>query len=286
MPSTVRWRFRRLLQALELFGMGVASGLAPQGLALAREGLFQGNAGAPGGCDHLVARDLQQARVHRMGDGLLLHGGVHDQALELDRFDGLAVYGGVDGGLEQLFDSGLADGGPKAPDLGGIARQARLVVGHAAEVLPHDVLGPALHKFLVAELVGVLQVQQAGHQANGKARAAGRGDAGTGKLQAGAEQVILLNRLAAAAWAFEHRRKAHFNLGPGQPACQYRQGVAQIDHLDQPWTEKIGRIASVGHGQKLPGINTRINDSRGIPCTGISLETQYSCGLQRFRRAD
>lgn len=85
-----------------------------------------------------------------------LHGGVHDQALELGRLDGLAVHGGVDGGLEEFFAARLADGGPKAPDLGGITRKARLVVGHAAEVLPHDVLGPTLHKFLVAELVDPL----------------------------------------------------------------------------------------------------------------------------------
>src|SRR6218665_2994988 len=41
----------------------------------------------------------------------------------------------------------------EAPDLGGVAGQAWLVEGHAAEELPLHVLGPALDQFLVAELV-------------------------------------------------------------------------------------------------------------------------------------
>jgi hypothetical protein len=78
-----------------------------------------------------------------------------------------------------------SDGGAKAPDLGGITWQARLVERHAAEVLPHDVLGPALHQFLVAELEGVLQVQQAGHPAQGKAVTASGGNARTSDRRTG-----------------------------------------------------------------------------------------------------
>ena len=45
----------------------------------------------------------------------------------------------IDRGLEDLLDSGLADGRAKPPDLRGITRQLRLVVRPAAEVLPDRV---------------------------------------------------------------------------------------------------------------------------------------------------
>lgn len=141
------------------------------GPGLLHESLLQRNACAPGCGHHLVAGNLQQARVHRVVDGLLLHGGVHDHTLELGRLNGPGGNGGVDGGLQEFLDSGLTDGGAKAPDLAGIAGQPRLVEGHAAEVLPDHVLGPAPDQFLVAELVGVLEVQQAGHKTNGQAGA-------------------------------------------------------------------------------------------------------------------
>ena len=50
--------------------------------------------------------------------------------------------GGLDGGLEQQFQAVFADGGAKAADLRGVARQPRLVVLLAAEELPHHVLPP------------------------------------------------------------------------------------------------------------------------------------------------
>lgn len=161
-----RVRAGRVLEHDDLFGpsLQVAG-------AFACEGLLQGDARAFGGGYHLGARDLQQAGVHRVGNGLLLDGGVHDHALELGGLDRLGVRRSVDGGLQEFLDTGLAQGRADAPDLGGVAGQVRFVEGHAAEVLPHDVLGPAFDEFLIAELVGVLEVQQAGHEADGKARA-------------------------------------------------------------------------------------------------------------------
>ena len=49
-----------------------------------------------------------------------------------------------------------------------VARQARLVVVHAAEKLPLHVLRSSLDEFFVAEVDAVLQVQQVDHQADGR----------------------------------------------------------------------------------------------------------------------
>jgi hypothetical protein len=101
-------------------------------------------------------------------DGLVLHGGVHDQTFELGGFDRLHLHGRVDGGLEQLLQPFFAHGTTKATDLRGVAGQARFVVTHAAEELPHHVLGPTCDEFFVAEVEGVLQVLQADHQTDGQ----------------------------------------------------------------------------------------------------------------------
>lgn len=54
-----------------------------------------------------------------MGDGFLLNGAVDDDPFEFSGANGPGGDGGVDGGLEQFFDTGFADGGTKAADLGG-----------------------------------------------------------------------------------------------------------------------------------------------------------------------
>ena len=56
--------------------------------------------------------------------------------------------------------------GSKATDLGGIARQAGLVVIHNAGILPDDVLGPACAKLLIGEVDGVLPVKYGAHESN------------------------------------------------------------------------------------------------------------------------
>ena len=55
------------VQPLELFGVRVAAGLAPKGLAFLGIGLFQCYACSLGCVHHLVAGDLQQPAVHRVG---------------------------------------------------------------------------------------------------------------------------------------------------------------------------------------------------------------------------
>jgi hypothetical protein len=98
--------------------------------------------------------------------------------LELGGLDGFDVYGAFDGGLEQLLQALFAQQAAKAADLRGVARQAWLVVLHAAEELPLHVLGPTLDQFLVAQVHAVLEVHQADHQAHWQAWAPGGADAG------------------------------------------------------------------------------------------------------------
>ena len=64
----------------------------------------------------------------------------------------------------QLLQAVLAEVAPEAPDLGGVARQAVLVVRLAAEELPQRALAPALADVFVAEVEAVLEVHQAGQQ--------------------------------------------------------------------------------------------------------------------------
>ncbi len=160
--------FDDLLRAPKLFRVRIAAGLAPQGLALLGEGLLESDARTFGRAHHLVPRDLQQAAVHRVRDRFLLHRRIDDHALQLGGLDGLDLNCRLDAGLEQFLHARLPDGFAKAPDLGGVAGQPGLVVLLAAEELPDHVLAPALHQFLVAQIKAVLQVQQAGHQANGQ----------------------------------------------------------------------------------------------------------------------
>ena len=149
--------------------MGVAPSLPAQALAFFLEGLLQCNAHAFGGVDHFVAGDLQQAAVAGVGHGLLLHGGVHDDVLELSGLNDLHLHRRLNGGFEQVLQAFFAQGLAKASDLGGIAGQARFVMLHAAEVLPNDVLAPLLDQAPVAEVLAVFEVQQADQQPAGQA---------------------------------------------------------------------------------------------------------------------
>ena len=73
-------------------------------------------------------------QVHRVGNRLGLHGRVDDHALQIGEHHGLDLHRAFDGRLEQLLDAVLAQQAPEAPDLGGVARQARLVVSESTEV--------------------------------------------------------------------------------------------------------------------------------------------------------
>ena len=214
-----------LAQALELLGVGIAAGLAPQRLAFLGVGLLQAQARSLGRTHHLVARDLQQPAVHRVGDGLGLHGAVDDHALQIGRAHGLDVNGAVDGGLEQLLDALLAQQAAEAADLRGVAGQARLVVVHAAEELPLHVLGPALDQFFVAQVEAVLQVQQAGHQTDGQTRSSGRADAAAELHLKRTQQILTLNALGRQRLARQLGHQRRFDGSPPQPRGQHRQRV-------------------------------------------------------------
>ena len=95
----------------------------------------------------------QQPAIAGPGHGLFLHRGVDDHALEFGGLDRVHVHRRLDGLGQQLFHASLA-------------RQARLVVRHAAEVLPDDVLAPAIGHGFIAQVVGVLEIQQRDHQAS------------------------------------------------------------------------------------------------------------------------
>ena len=184
---------------------------------------------------------LQQPAVHRVSDGLGLHGGVDDHALQVHRFDRLDVHGALDGGFEQLLQTVLTEQASEAADLSGVARQARLVVVHAAEELPLDVLGPALDEFFVAEIETVLQIEQADHQAHRQARAARRADAASELAFKAAGQVLTAELLGRPCVARQLRRHRSFEQGPRQSLGQHRQRVPQIDHLVQAGAEKVRR---------------------------------------------
>ena len=160
--------FEHSFEAPELLGVGVAAGAPTQRFAFFGERLFEANACAPGSACHLVTRDLQQAAVHGVRNGFVLDGGVDNHALQVFGFDRLNGNGRVDGGLEQQLQAFLAQIAAKAPDLRGIAGQAMLKIIQAAEELPQHVLAPAHNELFVAEIKTVLEVQQAGHQANGQ----------------------------------------------------------------------------------------------------------------------
>ena len=95
-----------------------------------------------------------------MGNGLLPHSRVDNDALEFFHTDCLGLHCCIDGCIEQFFDAGFAHGGAEAANLGGIARQFRRVVLLADEILPYDVLGRAGDQFFITGVKGVFDVSK------------------------------------------------------------------------------------------------------------------------------
>jgi len=171
-------------------------------------------------------------------DGLFLHRGIDNHPLQvfgLDRFNG---HGRVDGGLEQMLQTFFAKVAPKAPDLRGVAWQPVFVVGQAAEELPQHVLTPTCGNLLVAEIETVLQVQEAGHQANRQLGTPGVAAARTFEHQSRTEHVLPFENLARAILALERRRQRGFDQIPRQPTRQHGQRIAQVDHRVDASAEK------------------------------------------------
>jgi hypothetical protein len=107
---------------------------------------------ATGRAKHDPAADLRDALPKAQGKNFAA-------LIKPDEIAGrLGSDGCINARLEQFLHASLANGTAKAPDLRGIARQARLVKAHAAEILPDHVFGPALDQFFVAEFVGMLEV--------------------------------------------------------------------------------------------------------------------------------
>ena len=185
-------------QALELLGVGVATGLATQRLALALVGLLELDTSTLGQPGDLLAGDFQQPAVGGVGDGLALNRGVDDDALELGLLHGAHVHGSLDGGLEQLLHAGFAKHPAESTDLRRIARQTWLEIDLAAEELEVHVLRPALDQGLIALVVGVLQIQQRHHQANGQTRPPRVAADGARNGQRRAEQVCAVHHPARA----------------------------------------------------------------------------------------
>jgi hypothetical protein len=190
----------------------------------------------------LVTRDLEQAAVHRVRDGLLLHRGVHDHALQLGRLDRADANRRLDRGLEHLLQARFAHGRSKATDLRGVARRAVLVVVHPTEELPQHVLAPARNEFFVAEVEAVLEVQQARHQSDGQTRPTGVAAARPSHRQARAEQIDASQAHARAIPALEHRRQRGLDPIPRQPRRQHRQRIVQVDHRVDARAEKIAGL--------------------------------------------
>jgi hypothetical protein len=259
----VRWRLMTRLQALVLFGVGVAAGSAAQGFALTLEGLFQIEAGPLGQEHHLGAGHFQQAAVGGVGDGLLLDRAVDDDAFEFPGLDGLQGDGGLDGLGEHLFDTGEFQGAAKAGEVARIARQRTLKVSLAAEELPIDVLRPAGTDRLVAFVVGVFEVEKTDHEPDRQTFASGGADAGAGQRPGGAEEVGAFGSLAGARLVFEGRCQCGFDVLPGHPGGQDREGVAHIQHGVQAAAEKV-RCAHTTYPRNLPETDAITIDSGSL----------------------
>ena len=190
-----------------------------------------------------------------MRDGLLLDRGVDDHALQVFGPDRLDSHGRVDGGLEQVLQTFFAQVAPKPADLRGVAWQPVFVVSHAAKELPQHVLAPARGHLFVAEIEAVLQVKQAGHQADRQLGTPGIADTRALQHLLGAEHILAFEDLTRARLAIELRRQRCFDLIPWQPSRQHRQGVAQVDHRVDASAEKVGRFHPRFPQKSIPQMN-------------------------------
>ncbi len=206
----------------------------------------------------------------------------HDDTFEFDRLDRLDLDRALDGRLEQLFEPVLANGAPEPHHLARVAGRTRFVVLAAAEELPNDVLAPAGHEFLVAEIEAVLEVQQAGHQPDRQPRASGVAHTAASFDLSLAEQVVHAFTLCRPIPPRELRRQGGFDAIPRQPRCQHRERVVRVDHAVEAGAEKVWRA----HGANPPGNNSSDNASWGIWWTAFTRNLQDSCGLRANCRAD
>ena len=119
--------FNHASKTLELLGVGVAAGLAPEFLTFPGEGLLERDPRQRGGLGNLGPCDLQQPAVHRMGDHLLLRRVVDDDPLEFIGAHRHGRHRRSAPGLEQFLHADFANRAAKTPDLRSIARPSWLV---------------------------------------------------------------------------------------------------------------------------------------------------------------
>jgi len=155
---------------------------------------------------------------------LLLHRGVHDDALQFALLDGADIDCRVDGGAEQLFQAGFSQhatwtwGLAKVSDLRGITRGPGIDAFEAGKVLPVDVLGKALHQFFIAEIETVLVQGQGDHEPRVQPRATGVAGCAAADSDNGAGQVKGLFACAQGPYFVgELRRHSGLHLLPRQP---------------------------------------------------------------------
>jgi len=87
----------------------------------------------------------------------------------------------------------------------------------------------------------VLQVQQAGHQADRQTRAARRADAAAELAVEGARQILTDHSLGRPRLVGQLGRHSRLDRGPRQPRGQHRQRMLQVDHLVQARAKEVRR---------------------------------------------
>jgi hypothetical protein len=124
-------------------------------------------------------------------------------------------------------------------------------------------IAPALDHPFVRLVEGVLEIQEADHDAQRHARTPGvAGDRHA--LHLFAKEVQLRQGRTGAALAGEHLRHPRLDLLPGHARGQHGQRMAQIDHvIDARAEEIVGGRAGKLH-KKLPEIKRKGLSSREI----------------------
>ena len=204
-----------------------------------------------GSSNHLAPGNLEQATVHRVGNGFFLHRGVDDDAFESALLDGTNIDCGANGGAEQFFQAGFSQGRAKASNLGGIAGWTWLEILKACKVPPIDVLSKALHQFFVAEIETVLEQAQGDHQAHGQSGTTGMAGIAAADSDNGTKQVGgLFGLLEWALFVGKLGCQSRLHLVPRQTGPQNSQWMAGLNHLVKAVAKEV-----VSHCQALQNIS-------------------------------
>jgi hypothetical protein len=95
---------------------------------------------------------------------------VHDHTLKIFGLDGLKIDSGLNGGFDQRLQPLFAQGAFETANLRGVGGQTMLVVIHAAEKPPEHIFRSPRENIFIAEVKTVLEIEQAGQEANGQIR--------------------------------------------------------------------------------------------------------------------